>query len=69
VAVVRRGTTLRAELAFSPTRARLAIGGTPVAVTTRGDELSWRATRSGGVTLNVDGTRGWVIYVGRVTLR
>ena len=69
VAVVARGATLRAELAFTPTRARLAVAGTPVAVATHGGELSWRATRSGGLTLNVTGPNGWVTYVGRVTLR
>jgi hypothetical protein len=69
VAVVRRGTTVRAQLAFAPTRARLAIGGRPVAVATHGDVLSWRAGSSGGLTLNVDGGKGWVIYVVRLTVR
>jgi hypothetical protein len=69
IAVVRRGTRVRAELAFAPTRVRLAIAGRPVAVAAHGDELSWRAGASGGLTLNVNGAKGWVIYVGRLTVR
>ena len=69
VAVVARGATLRAQLAFTPTRARVAVAGSPVAVATHGGELSWRATRSGGLSLNVTGPRGWVTYVGRVRVR
>jgi hypothetical protein len=69
VAVVARGATLHAELAFAPTRARLAVAGTPVAVVARGSEVSWRVTRGGGLTLNVAGPRGWVTYVGRVVIR
>lgn len=69
VAVVARGARLRLELAFAPSRTRLAVAGTPVAVATHGGELSWRATRGGGLTLNVTGPRGWVTYVGRVAIR
>jgi hypothetical protein len=69
VAVVTRGATLRADLGFAPTRARVAMAGTPVAVATRGGVLSWRVTHGGGVTLNVTGPKGWVTYVGRVRIR
>ena len=69
VAVVRRGSTLHAELAFAPTKTRLAVAGTPVAVATHGGELSWRVTHGGGLTLNVTGPHGWVTYVGRVVVR
>jgi len=68
VARVKRGDTIRVELAFIPTKTRLAVGGTPVVFTRHGTELSWRATRSGGLSLNVTGTHGWVTYVGRVTV-
>jgi hypothetical protein len=69
VAVVKRGARLRVELAFVPSRTRLAIAGTPVAVATHGGELSWRAIRGGGLTLRATGPRGWVTYVGRVAIR
>jgi hypothetical protein len=68
VATVARGTTINVELAFVPTRTRLAVAGTPVVFTRHGKVLSWRATRSGGLSLNVTGTNGWVTYVGRVTV-
>jgi hypothetical protein len=60
---------LRADLAFTPTRARLAVAGTPVAVSTHGGVLSWRAEHGGGVTLHVTGPHGWITYVGRIRLR
>jgi hypothetical protein len=68
-ATVARGTTLRAEFAFAPSAPRVAVGGTPVTVTHRGSELSWRVTRGGGLTLHVTGPRGWVTYVGRIAIR
>jgi hypothetical protein len=68
VATVARGATVHVELAFAPSKTRLAVAGVPVTVTRHGSELSWRATRSGGLTLNVTGPRGWVTYVGRVTV-
>jgi hypothetical protein len=69
VATVARGTTLRAELRFAPTAARLAVGSTPVSVTRHRSEVSWRVTRGGGLTLRVTGPRGWVTYVGRIAIR
>jgi hypothetical protein len=69
VARVARGTRLRVELGFVPTRSRLAVGGTPVTVLTHGSDLSWRATRGGGLTLKVTGPRGWATYVGRIAIR
>ncbi len=68
-AVVRRGTTVKAELGFSPTKISLAVVGHPVVTTTHGHEVTWRATRAGGISLRATGPRGWVIYVGRVALR
>jgi hypothetical protein len=37
--------------------------------TTSGREITWRATRAGGMTINVTSAQGWVIYVGRLKLR
>jgi hypothetical protein len=69
VASVARGATLRVELAFAPSQTRLAVGGTVVAVATRGGRLSWRPTHSGGLALSVVGPAGWVTYVGQVAVR
>lgn len=69
VATVARGTTLRVELRFAPTAARLAVGSTPVSLTSHRTELSWRVTRGGGLTLHVTGPHGWVTYVGRIAIR
>jgi hypothetical protein len=68
VARVARGATVQVDLAFVPTRTRLAVAGVPVVFSRHGTVLSWRATRSGGLSLNVTGTRGWVTYVGRVVV-
>jgi hypothetical protein len=68
-ATVSRGATVRVELKFAPTRARVAVGGVPEHVTTSGREITWRATHAGGMTINATGAQGWVIYVGRLRLR
>lgn len=68
-AVVRRGSTVRVELRFVPRTVRLFVGGRTASVARSGRELSFRARQSGGLTLNVSGARGWVIYVGRLVLR
>ncbi len=68
-ATVVRGTTVRAELAFAPSRIRLAVGGASVPVARHGSELSWRAAHGGGVSLRVTWPHGWVTYVGRIAIR
>jgi len=68
-AVFVRGTTIRAELGFAPTGVRVAVVGRPVAAKAHGHEVTWRATRAGGLSLRVTTARGWVVYVGRVKLR
>ena len=68
-AALARGTTVRVHFAFTPTAARVAIGGAPVIVLRHGPEISWRAARSGGMTINVTGTKGFVAYVGRLVVR
>jgi hypothetical protein len=68
VAKVVKGSTIEVQLTFLPTRTRLAVAGVPVVFSRRGTVLSWRATRSGGLSLNVTGAHGWVTYVGRVAV-
>ena len=47
----------------------LAVVGRPVVTSRHGREITWRATRAGGLTLRVANAHGWVIYVGRLKLR
>ncbi len=69
VAVVRRGSTIRAELGFTPTKVNVIMVGHRVVATTRGHVVSWRATSAGGLSLRAATSHGWVIYVCRVALR
>jgi hypothetical protein len=68
-AVVSRGATVRVELKFEPRQAHVAVAGTRALVSTRGSEVSWRASRSGGLTVSVTGAQGWITYVGRLSVR
>ena len=68
-ATASRGTTVRIELKFLPTRVRVAVAGIQVRAETSGREITWRATRQGGMTVNVATAKGWVIYVGRLKVR
>ena len=68
-ATAPRGTTVRIELKFLPTRVRVAVAGVQVRAETSGREITWRATRQGGMTVNVATAKGWFIYVGRLKLR
>ena len=68
-AVVASGTLVTVELAFVPTRVRLAVAGKPLTVARSGRLVTWRASRGGGLTLTATGGRGWVTYVGRIRLR
>ena len=63
-----RGSTIRVELAFEPSRVQLAVAGVRVVPQEHGHEVSWRATRSGGVTLKVTSARGWITYVARLVV-
>ena len=69
VAVAPRGTVVRVDFGFVVTTARVAIAGRAIPVERHGKELSWRASRGGGLTIRVTGGRGWVTYVGRIKLR
>jgi hypothetical protein len=67
--VVARGAPVRVELKFDPVEATVNVAGGPATPTTRGREVSWTATRGGGLTVNVKYRRGWVIYSARLALR
>ena len=66
---VARGGTIHIDLQFSPTRVRVEVAGVRTRTTSIGREITWRAGRGGGMTVNVAGPKGWVIYVGRLRLR
>ena len=68
-ATVARGSTVRVELGFTPTRVRVAVAGVQERATTAGREITWRAAHAGGMTINVNAPKGWVIYVGRLRIR
>lgn len=67
-AAVRRDATARVRFAFVPKSVHVTVGGVPTTVATSGTEISWRATRGGGVTIQVTGSGGWVTYVTRLRL-
>jgi hypothetical protein len=69
IAYVRRGATGRIELGFAPTQVQLTIGGTRAVTLLRGQEVTWRAKRGGGLSLTATGVHGFVTYVGRIALR
>jgi hypothetical protein len=68
-AVLRRGTVARVEFSFAPTTVHVSVAGTPTTVTKSGHEISWPATKGGGVSIRVTGSGGWVNYVTRIRLR
>ena len=61
--LVARGSPVRVELAFDAghgdRRDRRRTRSRP---TTHGREVSWAATRGGGLTVHATGPRGWVTY-------
>ena len=67
--LVARGTPVRVELKFAPLDARVNVAGGATRETTHGREVSWPATRGGGLTVYVKFTRGWVIYSARLAVR
>jgi hypothetical protein len=67
--LVRRGSTVRVHFTFAPTAARVAVAGRQVAVTRRGADITWTASRGGGMTINVTASKGFVAYVGRLVVR
>jgi hypothetical protein len=67
--LVTRGTPVRVELRFDPVEATVSVAGRAAKPTTHGREISWTATRAGGLTVYVKYRRGWVIYSARLVLR
>jgi len=67
--LVARGAPVRVELKFAPVEATVNVAGGAARLTTHGREVSWTATRGGGLSLYVKYTRGWVIYSARLALR
>ena len=68
-AVLHRGALVTVSFAFTPATVRVGIAGTGVNVLRHGREISWRAARAGGMTINVTGSGGFVAYVGRLVVR
>lgn len=66
---VARGATVRVDFRFAPTDVTATIGGARMHVSVRGSEATWIARKSGGVTISVHGARGFIVYVGRLTVR
>jgi hypothetical protein len=67
--LVARGAHVRVELKFEPLEATVNVAGRATRPATRGREVSWTATRGGGLTVFVKYRRGWVIYSARLALR
>jgi len=67
--LVSRGAAVRVELKFEPVDATVNVAGRAARPTTRGREVSWTATRPGGLTIYVKYKRCWVIYSARLALR
>jgi hypothetical protein len=65
---VARGALVRVELKLEPVEASVNVGGTHMNATVNGRELSWPATRNGGISAFVRFRRGWVIYSARLAL-
>jgi hypothetical protein len=68
-AFVHRGATVRLEVKFDALDANISVGGAPAHATTRGREVTWTATHTGGLTAYVKYRRGWVIYTARLAFR
>jgi hypothetical protein len=64
-----RGARVRLELRLVPVAETVRVAGAAMKATVHGREISWPATRSGGITAFVRYGRGWVIYTARLTVR
>jgi hypothetical protein len=64
-----RGSAVRVELKFEPLDATVNVAGGAAKPTTHGREVTWTASRAGGLTVYVKYRRGWVIYSARLALR
>ena len=68
-AFVHRRATVRLEVKFDALDANVSVGGAPAHATARGREVTWTATRTGGLTAYIKYRRGWVIYTARLAFR
>ena len=68
-AVLRRGSRVTVSFVFTPATVRVGIAGAGVTVLRHGKQISWTASRAGGMTINVTGAGGFVAYVGRLVVR
>jgi hypothetical protein len=68
-AVARRGVTVRLVLGFEPRTVSVIVGGASVRARRSGDEVTWPATRGGGITVTATAPSLSVTYVGRLVLR
>src|SRR3954465_8813423 len=64
--VPRRGSRVTVSFVFTPATVRVGIAGAGVTVLRHGKQISWTASRAGGMTINVTGAGGFVAYVGRL---
>jgi hypothetical protein len=69
VAVFRRGDTVRVELRFVPRTVVVYVRGVRVRPSVHAREISWPASRGGGLTVRAVSHGGWVAYVGRIRVR
>ncbi len=69
VAVFHRGDTVRVELRFVPRKVVVYVRGVRMRSSVRAREVSWSASRGGGLTVRAVSPRGWVAYVGRISVR
>src|SRR5471032_566355 len=69
VAAARRGQLVRCVFGFTPAQVTVSIGGRTMAVERTGNEIDWRATSGGGLTITASAPGLWVTYVGRLQVR
>jgi|SRR4051794_16258056 hypothetical protein len=68
-ALLHRGSRVTVSFAFTPATVRVGVAGAAVTVRRAGKQISWTASRAGGMTINVTGAGGFVAYVGRLLVR
>lgn len=68
VAKVHRGQLVRCVFGFTPTKVTVSVGGRTLTADSTGNEVDWRATRGGGLTVTASAPGLWVTYVGRLRL-
>jgi hypothetical protein len=66
---VTRGAHVRIELKLEALDATVTVGGTQTRTSVRAREVTFAATRSGGISALVHFRRGWVVYTVRLAVR